>query len=182
MEFLPASIPDVILIKPQVFQDSRGFFMEVYNQKVFNAAGISAAFVQDNHSKSAQGTLRGLHYQITHAQGKLLRVIQGEIFDVVVDLRRSSPSFGKWLGVNLSAENKEQLWVPAGFAHGFYTLSETAEVFYKSTDFYFPAGERTIRWDDPDLAIRWPEQAKHNLILSKKDMAGTYFKDAELFS
>jgi dTDP-4-dehydrorhamnose 3,5-epimerase len=180
-QFLPTEIPDVILIEPFVFQDERGFFMETYRQDKFTQAGISYEFVQDNHSTSTQWTLRGLHYQIEKTQGKLVRVVQGEIFDVAVDLRKSSPFFGKWVGVTLSAENKKQLWVPPGFAHGFLVVSEQADVLYKTTDYYHPPGERTIRWSDPDLAIQWSIPSGTHPVISEKDAAGDFFSEAEVF-
>ncbi len=176
-----SEIPDVIKIQPKVYQDNRGFFMETYQKELFAQAGIPNDFVQDNHSSSIKHTLRGLHYQITHSQGKLVRVVIGEIFDVAVDLRQSSPYFGRWVGVSLSAENKEQLWIPPGFAHGFLTLSDRADVVYKATDYYDPTGERTIRWDDPDLGIKWPIQTGQQPIISEKDAAGVLFKEAEVF-
>ena len=182
MKFSATSIPEVLLIEPQVFGDSRGFFMETYQRKLFTDAGISAEFVQDNHSRSVQGTLRGVHYQIHHTQGKIVRVVAGEIFDVAVDLRRSSPTFGKWVGALLSAENKLQLWVPMGFGHGFYTLSESAEVIYKATDYYSPADERSILWNDPDLQIQWPSLTAQKLILSTKDAQGSTLREAEVFA
>lgn len=182
MEFFPTSLPDVILIEPKVYGDARGFFMETYQTKRFRSAGITGAFIQDNHSGSRQGTLRGLHYQIRQAQGKLLRVIQGEIFDVAVDLRRSSPTFGRWEGVVLSAENRRQLWVPPGFAHGFYVLSEWAELVYKVTDYYAPDWERTLLWNDSQLAIRWPLLDNQPPILSAKDAAGQPFSEAETYA
>jgi dTDP-4-dehydrorhamnose 3,5-epimerase len=172
----------VILIEPRVHGDARGFFMETYQQREFAAAGINAEFVQDNHSRSTQGTLRGLHYQVRHAQGKLFRVILGEVFDVAVDLRRSSPTFGKWVGYSLTAENKRMLWVPPGFAHGFYTISECVEVIYKTTDYYAPEYERSIIWNDPDIEIQWPELTKEKLILSPKDEQGLTLKEAEVFA
>lgn len=181
MQFFHTAIPDVLKIKPKIFQDERGFFMEAYQKEKFSIAGIDFEFVQDNHSSSKKFSLRGLHYQISHTQGKLVRVVIGKIFDVAVDLRKSSPFFGKWIGVNLSAENKEQLWIPPGFAHGFLTMSERADVVYKTTDYFDPAGERTIRWDDPDLAIEWPIQEDASPLLSVKDAAGSSFKDAEVF-
>lgn len=176
-QFIPTKIPDILLIEPQIFADERGFFMETYQARRFAQAGIRANFVQDNHSKSRQGTLRGLHYQVRQAQGKLLRVISGEIFDVAVDIRRSSPTFGKWVGEILSAQNKLQIWVPPGFAHGFYVVSEWAELVYKTTDFYAPQWERTIQWNDPDLAIDWPLCGSAP-ILSAKDAHGTPFQTA----
>jgi dTDP-4-dehydrorhamnose 3,5-epimerase len=182
VKFTPAAIPEVILIEPRVHGDARGFFMETYQQREFAAAGINAEFVQDNHSRSTQGTLRGLHYQVRHAQGKLFRVILGEVFDVAVDLRRSSPTFGKWVGYSLTAENKRMLWVPPGFAHGFYTISECVEVIYKTTDYYAPEYERSIIWNDPDIEIQWPELTKEKLILSPKDEQGLTLKEAEVFA
>lgn len=180
MKVTPAAIPDVLIIEPQVFSDHRGEFFESYNQKAFDEAGGGARrFVQDNHSISARHVLRGLHYQIHHAQAKLVRVIAGEIFDVCVDLRRSSKTFRQWAGVTLSAENRKQVWVPEGFAHGFLVLSERAEVLYKTTDYYTPEAERTLRWDDPELGIHWPMTAAP--ILSAKDAAGSLLAGAELF-
>ncbi|MEZ5701543.1 MAG: dTDP-4-dehydrorhamnose 3,5-epimerase [Burkholderiaceae bacterium] len=173
-------IPEVILFEPKVFGDDRGFFFESFNHKAFvDAVGHDVQFVQDNHSKSRQGVLRGLHYQIQQAQGKLVRVVQGEVFDVAVDIRRSSPTFGQWVGVILNETNKHQLWVPPGFAHGFVVLSETAEFLYKTTDYYAPAHERCIIWNDPDLAIEWKSSAEP--ALSAKDLAGTPFRSAEVF-
>lgn len=181
MNFTPLQIPDVIVFEPKVFGDERGFFYESFNHARFEAAvGYPVSFVQDNHSKSVQGVLRGLHYQIQQAQGKLVRVVQGEVFDVAVDLRRSSPTFGRWVGERLSAENKKQLWVPAGFAHGFVVLSETAEFLYKTTDYYAPAHERSILWNDPDLAIDW--QFAGQPALSAKDLAGVIFRQAETYA
>jgi len=181
MRFLPSEIPDVLLIEPQVFGDSRGFFMETWHAAKFAAAGLDLNFVQDNHSKSVQGTLRGLHYQIRKPQGKLVRVISGEVFDVAVDLRKSSPFFGRWVGEILSAENKKMLWVPPGFAHGFYVLSPEAEFVYKCTELYAPEHECCIRWEDPELGIVWPllDQAP---LLSAKDLAGVSLAEAELYS
>jgi dTDP-4-dehydrorhamnose 3,5-epimerase len=179
MEFERLSIPDLVLIKPKVFGDARGWFFESWEARKFAAAGLDAAFVQDNYSRSVQGTLRGLHYQIQRPQGKLVRVTQGEVFDVAVDIRRSSPSFGKWVGTILSGDNKHQLWVPPGFAHGFYVLSESAEFFYKCTDFYAPEHERTLRWDDPKLGIQWP--LKGAPLLSDKDRQGKPLADADCF-
>ncbi|HEY9295368.1 MAG TPA: dTDP-4-dehydrorhamnose 3,5-epimerase [Phormidium sp.] len=181
MKALPTEIPDVLLIEPQVFGDSRGFFFESYNQQSFSEkSGVKVDFVQDNHSRSSQNVLRGLHYQIEQPQGKLVRVVSGEVFDIAVDIRKSSPTFGQWVGYLLSAENKRQLWIPAGFAHGFLVVSEVAEVLYKATDYYAPQHERCILWNDPDLAITWPLKAEP--ILSAKDQAGKPFKDAEIFS
>ena len=157
MKVTPCAIADVLLIEPRVFGDERGFFYESFNQRAFNlATGLAPSFVQDNHSKSAKGVLRGLHYQLHQPQGKLVRVVAGEVFDVAVDIRRNSPTFGKWAGEILSADNKRQLWVPPGLAHGFLVLSETAEFLYKTTDYYAPEFERCIAWNDPDLAIVWP--------------------------
>jgi dTDP-4-dehydrorhamnose 3,5-epimerase len=183
MQFQPTStsILEVLLITPKVFGDERGFFMETFQARSFAEAGIHATFVQDNHSRSRQGVLRGLHYQIQQPQGKLVRVILGEIFDVAVDIRRASPTFGKWVGVRLSAENRQQLWIPPGFAHGFYVLSEWAEVLYKATDFYAPQWERTILWNDPEIGIKWPLLSGAPLSLSAKDERGVLLKDAECF-
>nr|WP_314876145.1 dTDP-4-dehydrorhamnose 3,5-epimerase [uncultured Pseudomonas sp.] len=182
MHATPLAIPDVYLFTPKVFGDDRGFFFESFNANVFQeATGLNPDFVQDNHSRSVKGVLRGLHYQLApHAQGKLVRVVQGEVFDVAVDIRRSSPTFGKWVGARLSAENKNQLWVPPGFAHGFVTLSETAEFLYKTTDLYHPASERCIAWDDPEIGIEWPIDYAPSL--SGKDQLGVALADAELFS
>jgi dTDP-4-dehydrorhamnose 3,5-epimerase len=181
MKFTPSSIPDVLLIEPQIFGDQRGFFMETYQAQQFAEAGIVYDFVQDNHSGSQLGALRGLHYQIIQAQGKLVRVAVGEIFDVAVDLRRSSPTFGQWEGIHLSAENKLQLWIPPGFAHGFYVMSNWAEVLYKTTDFYAPQHERTLLWNDPEVGIIWPIPNGQQPILSTKDRAGKRLNDAALF-
>lgn len=180
MRFLPTEISEVLLIEPQVFGDSRGFFMETWHAAKFAAAGLDCNFVQDNHSMSVQGTLRGLHYQIRKPQGKLVRVISGEVFDVAVDLRKSSPFFGRWVGEILSAENKKILWVPPGFAHGFYVLSLEAEFVYKCTELYAPEHECCIRWDDPQLGIVWPLLAQAPL-LSAKDLAGVSLAEAELY-
>lgn len=181
MKFTPTSIPDVILVEPRLFGDERGFFMETYQAERFAAAGIPSNFVQDNHSGSRQGTLRGLHYQIQQAQGKLMRVVVGEIFDVAVDLRRSSPTFGKWEGAYLSAQNKLQLWIPPGFAHGFYVLSEWAEVIYKTSDYYAPEMERTLLWNDPQINIQWPLIEGQAPILSDKDARGLPLAQAPTF-
>jgi dTDP-4-dehydrorhamnose 3,5-epimerase len=181
MRFLPTRIPEVVVIEPQVFGDQRGFFMETWHARTFAAAGLDLAFVQDNHSKSCQGTLRGLHYQIEQPQGKLVRVIAGEVFDVAVDLRKSSPTFGQWVGEILSAGNKRMLWVPPGFAHGFYVTSESAEFTYKCTDFYAPEHERSIRWDDPELAIAWPLVEGAAPLLSAKDAQGFPFRQAPCY-
>ena len=180
MNVIRASIPDVLIIEPKVFGDERGFFFESYNEKNFHEkTSVSASFVQDNHSRSARNVLRGLHYQIVQPQGKLVRVTAGEVFDVAVDIRGSSPTFGKWVGANLSAENKRQLWVPPGFAHGFVVLSEAAEFLYKTTEYWAPEHERTIIWNDPTLAIEWPISGEP--ILAAKDQAGKRFRDVEVF-
>lgn len=178
MNVIKTEIADVLIIEPKVFGDERGFFYESYNQAALEAAiGTPLNFVQDNHSKSKKGVLRGLHYQAEpHAQGKLVRCVAGEVFDVAVDIRRDSPTFGQWVGVNLSAENKRQLWIPAGLAHGFLVLSESAEFLYKTTDYYAPAAEASIAWNDPTLAIQWP-MPTDELILSAKDMQAGSFKD-----
>ena len=180
LKIIPTAIPDVLLIEPKIFPDERGFFLESYQKETFRLAGIDADFVQDNHSKSCQGTLRGLHYQIQQPQGKLVRVIAGEIYDVAVDIRKSSPTFGQWVGDFLSAENKKMLWVPPCFAHGFYVTSAEAEVLYKATDYYAPKWERTIVWNDPTINIQWPTQIAAP-ILSAKDQAGQFLSEAELF-
>lgn len=180
MQVLPTAIPDVLLFEPKIFGDARGFFFESFNARAFqDAAGLAPQFVQDNHSRSARGVLRGLHYQIQQTQGKLVRVVAGAVFDVAVDIRKSSATFGQWLGVELSAENKKMIWVPPGFAHGFLVLSESAEFLYKTTDYYAPQFERSIAWDDPDIGIQWP--AVGEVLLSVKDKAGVRLKDAEVF-
>lgn len=181
MKVTPTSIPEVMVIEPKVFGDDRGFFFESFNRLKFaELVGRDVEFVQDNHSRSEKNVLRGLHYQIQHPQGKLVRVIQGEVFDVAVDIRKSSPTFGEWVGVVLSAENKKQIWVPEGFAHGFIVLSESAEVLYKTTDYWYPEHERSIRWNDSTLSIAWPEREAP--LLSGKDAQGVMFAEAELFS
>lgn len=181
MKVNACAIPDVLLIEPKVFGDDRGFFFESFNQRAFNeASGLSLEFVQDNHSKSAKNVLRGLHYQIHQPQGKLVRLVAGEVFDVAVDLRKASPTFGQWVGEILSADNKRQLWVPPGFAHGFVVLSESAEFLYKTTDYYAPEHERCIAWNDPTLAIEWPAMIGGPL-LSGKDAKGLAFLQAEVF-
>jgi dTDP-4-dehydrorhamnose 3,5-epimerase len=180
MKVVPTEIPEVLIIEPKVFEDDRGFFFESFNRRAFaEKTGVEADFVQDNHSRSSQNVLRGLHYQIQQPQGKLVRVVAGAVFDVAVDIRKSAPTFGKWVGCLLSAENKRLLWVPVGFAHGFLVVSQTAEVLYKTTDYYAPAHERCILWNDPDLAINWELTAPP--VLSAKDQAGHPFKAAELF-
>lgn len=180
MKRLDTFIEGLIVLEPQVFKDDRGFFFESYNEEIFRRLGINSRFVQDNHSGSRKGVIRGLHYQICHPQAKLVRVIAGEIFDVAVDIRRSSPTFGKWFGINLSAENKKQLYIPEGFAHGFLVLSDWAEVLYKTTDFYAPECDRVIIWNDPEIAIDWPLNGLEP-ILSPKDLKGVRLKDADLF-
>ena len=180
MDFIPLSIPDVILIQPDVHRDERGFFFESWQKNKFAKAGIDQEFVQDNHSRSSKDVLRGLHYQIRQPQGKLIRAIVGEVFDVAVDLRRSSPSFGKWVSANLSSENFNMLWIPPGFAHGFLVLSDVAEFVYKATDFYAPQYERCILWNDQDLGIDWPISG-HEPILSEKDSKGKLFREAEVY-
>lgn len=180
MKVIPTAIPEILLLEPKVFGDDRGFFFESFNQKAFReATGLDVEFVQDNHSKSAKNVLRGLHYQIQQAQGKLVRVTQGRVFDVAVDLRKGSETFGRWVGEELSSENKRQLWIPPGFAHGFVVLSETAEFLYKTTDYYAPQYERSIRWNDPDLAVAWGFEGE--AMLSAKDAAACLFRDAEYF-
>jgi len=179
MRAIPLTIPDIILFEPKVFGDDRGFFFESFNQIIFEKiTGITPTFIQDNHSKSIKGVLRGLHYQLPpKEQGKLIRAIQGEIFDVVVDIRKDSPTYGQWLSEVLSADNKKQLWIPTGFAHGFLTLSERAEILYKTTDFYASECERCIAWNDPEIGIEWPLQGKP--ILSEKDMRGLSLSNCE---
>ena len=180
MNIIKTEIPDVMIIEPKVFGDARGFFYESFNQKVWREkTGIDAVFVQDNHSRSAKNVLRGLHYQIRQPQGKLARAIRGAVFDVAVDLRRKSPTFGRWVGTELSEENCRQLWIPVGFAHGFLVLSDVAEFLYKTTDYWAPEFERTIVWNDPDLAVAWPLQGEP--VLSAKDAKGIAFKEAEVF-
>jgi dTDP-4-dehydrorhamnose 3,5-epimerase len=181
MKATPLTIPDVILIEPKVFGDDRGFFFESFNQSKFEAAiGRQVAFMQDNHSRSVKNVLRGLHYQIQQPQGKLVRVVQGEVFDVAVDIRKSTPTFGEWVGEILSAENKRQMWVPEGFAHGFVVLSDTAEFLYKTTDYYAPEHERCIAWNDPAIAIKWPLDGAP--ALSAKDQQGKPLAEAEHFA
>ncbi|MBD8496261.1 MULTISPECIES: dTDP-4-dehydrorhamnose 3,5-epimerase [Pseudomonas] len=181
MQATPLAIAEVVLFTPKVFGDERGFFYESFNARAFkDATGLEPDFVQDNHSRSVKGVLRGLHYQLNpHAQGKLVRVVQGEVFDVAVDIRRSSPTFGKWVGALLSAQNNNQLWIPPGFAHGFITLSDTAEFLYKTTDFYSTECERCIAWNDPEIGIEWPLDCTPQL--SGKDQLGVALKDADLF-
>ncbi len=179
MKVIPTRLAEVLLIEPRVFGDERGFFFESWNEREFERAGIHARFVQDNHSRSVRGVLRGLHYQLRQPQGKLVRVISGEIFDVAVDIRRSSPAFGKWEGFRLVAESHRMLWIPVGFAHGFSVLSDFAEVLYKTTDFYAPEHERCLLWNDPEIGIAWPLQGAP--VLSAKDAAGVRLRDAQVF-
>jgi len=182
MTFEPLAIPDVILIRPRVFEDSRGYFLESWEERKFAAGGIDARFVQDNHSHSVRNVLRGLHYQLRRPQGKLVRVASGAAYDVAVDLRRSSPTYGQWVGQTLSEENHLMLWVPPGFAHGYLALSEHVDFLYRCTDFYAPAEERTVLWNDPDLAIDWPLPAHVEPLLSAKDAAGTRFREADCYA
>jgi dTDP-4-dehydrorhamnose 3,5-epimerase len=179
MQLIPTSLRGVVILEPKVFRDERGFFLEAYNEATFKALGLPTRFVQDNHSGSRKGVLRGLHYQLKQPQGKLVRALRGEIFDVAVDLRRNSEQFGKWFGVTLSAENKRSLWIPSGFGHGFLVVSEFAEVSYKTTDFYAPAFERSILWSDPEIGIEWPLAGEPTL--SEKDKAGALLADAETY-
>jgi dTDP-4-dehydrorhamnose 3,5-epimerase len=179
MRVEPTALPDVLLIEPKVFGDARGFFFESWNRRAFAAAGIDAEFVQDNHSRSHRGVLRGLHYQISHAQGKLVRVIEGEVFDVAVDLRRSSPRFGRHVALDLSARDRRMLYIPPGFAHGFLVVSESAEFLYKTTDYWYPEHERTLLWNDPTLAIAWPPGIAPTL--APKDAAGAPLASADVY-
>jgi dTDP-4-dehydrorhamnose 3,5-epimerase len=182
MKVTPTSVPDVLVIEPKVFGDARGFFFESFNLRAFSeATGIHVNFVQDNHSRSAKGVLRGLHYQTLQPQGKLVRVVRGAVFDVAVDIRESSPTFGRWVGVELTEENQRQLWVPPGFAHGFLVLSDSADFLYKTTDYYQPTLERCIAWNDPELGIKWPLDHV-NPVLSEKDQRGLSLRQAELFA
>ena len=181
MEFEPTRLPEVVLIKPRVFGDSRGFFFETWQQQKFAAAGIDVRFVQDNHSHSIRHTLRGLHFQIQHPQGKLIRVARGEVFDVALDIRRSSPRFGQWVGVRLTDTNHHMLWVPPGFAHGYLALSEEIDLLYQCTDFYAPEHERAIRWNDPQLGVQWPLASDVTPILSGKDQIAPLFKEAQSY-
>jgi len=182
MKLVKTDIPDVLIIEPTVFTDDRGFFMETYQKRMFSEAGLPTEFVQDNHSGSRQGILRGLHYQLKHSQGKLVRVVVGEVFDVAVDLRKSSPTFGQWTGATLSAENKRGLWVPPGFGHGYYVLSDWAEFVYKVTDFYAPDWERTILWNDPQIGVQWPLLEGQMPVVSAKDAAGKLLSQADIFA
>lgn len=180
MKAIPTAIPDVLLLEPKVFGDERGYFYESWNKRTFAELGIDAEFVQDNHSRSQRNVLRGLHYQIEHAQGKLIRVTAGSVYDVAVDLRRSSPTFGQWVGFTLSAEDKRMAWIPPGFAHGFCVTSDTAEFLYKTTDYWSPTHERTLLWNDAQLAIPWPLSGEP--VLASKDKAGLPFGEAETFA
>ena len=181
MRFIPTELPEVVRIVPTVHEDARGYFMETWQARRFHDAGIDLDFVQDNFSESSKGTLRGLHFQIEQAQGKLVRVVSGEVFDVAVDMRRSSPNFGKWVGEILSADNKHQLWVPPGFAHGFLVLSDTAMFEYKCTDYYAPEFERSVRWDDPEIGINWPLEKGEQPVLSPKDREAPFLRDADTY-
>jgi dTDP-4-dehydrorhamnose 3,5-epimerase len=181
MEFVPTAIPEVILVKPKVFADARGHFFESWTERKFAAAGLDLTFVQDNQNRSERHVLRGLHYQLTKPQGKLVRVVTGSVFDVAVDLRRSSPTFGRWAGAELTAENHHMLWVPPGFAHGFMVLSESVHFLYKCTQFYEPEDERAVRWDDADIGIRWPLPAGTQPVISGRDAAARLFRDAEYY-
>ena len=181
MKASPLAIPDVIILEPKVFGDDRGFFFESYNQQIFNdAIGQNVQFVQDNHSRSTKGVLRGLHYQVQQPQGKLMRVVRGAVFDVAVDIRKSSPTFGQWVGVELNEDNHRQLWVPAGFAHGFLVLSDSADFLYKVTDYYAPEFECCIAWNDPDISIEWPIEGLP--VISSKDKAGSKLNSSEFFT
>ena len=181
MKVTPTAIPEVLIIEPKVFGDARGFFYESFNQKAFNeATGLDVNFVQDNHSRSAKGVLRGLHYQVEQSQGKLVRVVRGAVFDVAVDIRKGSPIFGKWVGMELSEDNRKQLWIPVGFAHGFLVTSESAEFLYKTTDYYAPEYERSISWNDPTIGIQWPLDTEP--LRSAKDMLGQALANAEVFA
>ncbi|HEX5125211.1 MAG TPA: dTDP-4-dehydrorhamnose 3,5-epimerase [Rhodocyclaceae bacterium] len=182
MKVTKTDIPDLLILEPRVFGDTRGFFMESYNEKVFReATGVSVDFVQDNHSRSGRGVLRGLHYQIAQPQGKLVRVTSGRVFDAVVDMRVSSPAFGRWMGVELSEENSRQLWIPPGFAHGFLVLSGVADFLYKTTDYYAPEHERSLAWDDPTVGVKWP-LGDIQPLLSAKDLSGKPFAQCETFA
>ncbi|HET7062215.1 MAG TPA: dTDP-4-dehydrorhamnose 3,5-epimerase [Nitrosospira sp.] len=182
MRAVPSALPGVVVIEPKVFGDARGFFFESFNQKDFHqAVELDVCFVQDNHSRSVKGVLRGLHYQIRQPQGKLVRVVRGAVFDVAVDIRRSSPNFGRWFGVQLSEDNHRQLWIPPGFAHGFYVLSDTADFLYKTTDYYGPGFERSILWNDPTIGISWPVEAGGQPIVSEKDSRAVILAEAEVF-
>lgn len=182
MQIIDSGLDGVLILEPRVFGDARGFFLESFNRRAFEEAGLPTEFVQDNHSRSARGVLRGLHYQMRQTQGKLVRVTAGAVYDVAVDMRRDSPDFGRWVGVELSAENHRQLWVPAGFAHGFYTLSDSADFQYKCTDYYAPEHERSVRWDDPAIGIEWPLARGGEPTLAAKDADAPLLADAETFA
>jgi dTDP-4-dehydrorhamnose 3,5-epimerase len=183
MKAIPSSLPEVVIIEPKVFGDSRGFFFESFNERDFSRAiGLDVRFVQDNHSRSAKGVLRGLHYQIGQPQGKLVRVVRGAVFDVAVDIRRSSPNYGRWVGVQLSEDNRRQVWIPPGFAHGFYVLSDIADFLYKTTDYYNPDFERSLLWNDPSIGISWPVETGERPIVSEKDARAASLTDAEVFA
>jgi len=181
VKFIQTAIPEVVVVEPQVFGDERGFFMETFRASLMDELTGGKPFVQDNHSKSAHGILRGLHYQIQNPQGKLVRVVSGQVFDVAVDMRKNSPTFGKWVGEILSADNKRQLWVPEGFAHGFYVMSDSAEFVYKCTDYYAPEYDRSMKWDDPQIGIEWPLVDDKAPVLSAKDESGKSFAEADVF-
>jgi len=181
MDVIDTEIPEVKILQPKVFGDARGFFLEAWNARTFAAARLDLEFVQDNHSRSSRNTLRGIHYQLRHAQGKLVRVTRGEVFDVAVDLRRSSPTFGRWVGARLSEDNHRMLWVPPGFGHGFLVLSEAADFLYKCTDYYAPEHDRSLRWNDPDVGIDWPLPEGAAPLLSDKDAKASLLRDAELY-
>lgn len=182
MKVTPCEIPEVLIIEPPVHRDERGFFLESWREDRLRLLGITARFVQDNHSHSIQGTLRGLHYQVQAPQGKLVRVVSGEVYDVAVDLRRSSPTFGRWVSGTLSSSNNQQLWIPSGFAHGFYVLSPSADLLYKCTEYYAPAYDRALKWDDPELGIPWPLISGRPPLLSAKDAAAPLLRDAPSYS
>jgi len=179
MKVVPSALPDVLIVEPRVFGDERGFFFESYNRRALADAGLDAEFVQDNHSRSLRGVLRGLHYQVERAQGKLVRVVEGEVFDVAVDIRRSSPTFGRWMGIALSAQNKRMLWIPPGFAHGFLVLSDSADFLYKTTDYWYPEHERSLLWNDPAIGIEWPLDDPP--MLAAKDIAGRPLASADVY-
>ena len=181
MKVTATGIPDVLVIEPTVHRDERGFFLESWRDDWLASRGVTARFVQDNHSHSSRGTLRGLHYQLGTGQGKLVRVVSGEVYDVAIDLRRSSRSFGKWVSAGLSAENQKQLWIPPGFAHGFYVLSESADLLYKCTEYFAPSQDRSVKWDDPDIAIDWPLISGRAPLVSKKDASAPWLRDAETY-
>ena len=181
MQKIKTELPDCFILEPEVHGDERGFFLETWNKRTFDDLGLTMPFVQDNHSRSARGVLRGIHYQVVHPQGKLVRVTRGAVYDIAVDLRKQSPTFGKWTGVELSEENRRIFWVPPGFGHGFYVTSETADVQYKCTEYYMPGNDRSIRWNDPEIGIAWPLTSRDEPMLSNKDAAAKMLKDAEVF-